>query len=113
MTEGHGLSRWRFMNHMLAKSNNWCKKVQRELENWCKKLQDKILKRRDKKTLRELEKLRLDIITDVLTLRTSLESLASYAYFDDAPYAQKILMNLEQELKVILASYRVALKKEP
>lgn len=28
-------------------------------ENWCKKLQDKILKRRDKKTLRELEKDRL------------------------------------------------------
>ena len=81
-------------------------------ENWCKKLQDKIIKRREKKVLRELENLRLDIITDVLTLRTSLESLASYAYFDDDPYAQKVLMNLEQELKVILASYRVALKKE-
>lgn len=28
-------------------------------ENWCKKLQDKIIKRRDKKVLRELEKDRL------------------------------------------------------
>lgn len=93
-------------------ARNRYKKIQRELENWCKKLQDKIIKRREKKVLRELENLRLDIITDVLTLRTSLESLASYAYFDDDPYAQKVLMNLEQELKVILASYRVALKKE-
>ena len=76
-------------------------------KDWRKKLQQKIINRQHKKVQQELENLRSDIIT----LGASVESLANYAYFDDDPYAQDTLMNLEQELEDIIAAYRVVLKK--